>query len=106
MSGCCLISTTLDSEEAAGRLAATLVEERLAACVQVIGPVRSTYRWEGKVESATEWICLAKTSEVAALAATVRIKALHSYVVPELLITPITGGDPACLDWIRRESTP
>jgi len=50
------VSTTLDSESAAQSLAATLVNERLAACVQVVGPIRSTYRWEGRVETATEWL--------------------------------------------------
>jgi len=106
VSGCCLLTTTLDTEAAAARLAATLVEERLAACVQVVGPVRSTWRWEGAVETAAEWLCVAKTTEAGAIAAAARIKSLHQYVLPELVITPITGGDPAYLDWIRRESTP
>lgn len=106
MSGCCLLTTTVETEAAASRIATALVEEHLAACVQVIGPVRSTWRWQGAVEAGTEWLCVAKTTDSAAPAATARIKALHSYVLPELVITPIGGGDQDYLDWIRRETTP
>ena len=60
--GCCQVTTTLPDRAAAERLAATLVEERWAACAQVVGPVESTYRWQGEVERATEWYCHLKTT--------------------------------------------
>lgn len=106
MSGCYQVSTTLDSEAQAGSLAATLVEERLAACVQVVGPVLSVYRWEGAVTRATEWLCVAKTVEERLTQLLQRIRALHSYQQPEIVATLITAGDPGYLDWLRQESTP
>jgi periplasmic divalent cation tolerance protein len=101
----CQIATTLGSEAAAADLAARLVDERLAACVQVVGPVRSTYRWKGAVEQATEWLCLAKTSTDRLDAALSRIRALHPYEVPEIAATPITAGDPDYLAWIQSATT-
>ena len=105
MTDCYQVSTTLDSEAAAATMAAALVEERLAACVQVLGPVRSTYRWQGTVEQATEWLCLAKTAGARLPALLARVRALHGYTVPEIVATPIVDGDPGYLDWVRREST-
>jgi periplasmic divalent cation tolerance protein len=98
------VSTTLETESAAARIAAALVEERLAACVQVIGPVRSTYRWKGAVEEATEWLCLAKTAETRLPALLDRIRALHPYQQPEIVATPIVAGDQGYLDWLRRQT--
>jgi len=100
------VSTTTESEIAAGKIAATLVEERLAACAQVLGPLRSVYRWEGAVTHATEWLCIAKTAEARLSALMARIRALHSYQLPEIVATPISTGDPGYLDWLRQESTP
>jgi periplasmic divalent cation tolerance protein len=105
VTGCYQVSTTLDSEAAAGQLAATLVEERLAACVQVVGPILSVYRWDGALTRATEWLCTAKTTEAALPALLARIRALHSYQQPEIAAVPIAAGDPGYLDWLRREST-
>lgn len=106
MSGCCEVSTTVESESAAAALAAALVERHLAACVQVDGPVRSTYRWKGSVETSTEWTCRAKTTEarVAELVATIR--SLHTYELPEIVVTPLSGGDPGYLEWIRSQTMP
>jgi len=105
VTGCYQVSTALDSEAAAGRLAATLVEERLAACVQVVGPILSVYRWDGALTRAAEWLCTAKTAEVALPALLARIRALHSYQQPEIVAVAIVAGDPGYLDWLRREST-
>ena len=104
MSGCTLVSTSLGSEAAARQLADTLVQERLAACVQVIGPVTSSYRWEGSVETAIEWLCVAKTAEARQAAVMDRIRALHNYQLPEIVAVPIAAGDAGYLDWIRRET--
>ena len=105
MSGAVQVSTTLDSEAAARQLARQLVEERLAACVQVVGPIASVYRWEGAISEATEWLCLIKTGETALPPLIERIRALHSYAVPEIIATPVVAGDPDYLAWVRREST-
>jgi periplasmic divalent cation tolerance protein len=101
----CQIATTLGSEAAAAGLAARLVEERLAACVQVVGPIRSTYRWQGAVEKATEWLCLAKTSTDRLDGAMKRIRGLHPYERPEIVATPIVAGDPDYLAWIHSATT-
>lgn len=106
MTGCFQVSTAVDSEGAAERLAAALVEERLAACVQVLGPMQSIYRWEGAVTHATEWLCLAKTIEGRLGALMGRIRALHSYELPEIVATEVAAGDPGYLNWLRQESTP
>ncbi|HTL05021.1 MAG TPA: divalent-cation tolerance protein CutA [Gemmatimonadales bacterium] len=100
------VSTAIDSEAAAAQLAEALVAERLAACVQVIGPLRSVYRWEGAVTRSTEWLCLAKTAAAGLAALMARLRALHSYQLPEIVATPISTGDPGYLDWLRQESTP
>ena len=106
MSGWYQVSTLTESETIAGSLAQTLVEERLAACVQVLGPVQSVYRWEGAVTRATEWLCIAKTAESGLTTLIARIRALHSYQLPEIIALPISTGDPGYLDWLRQESTP
>jgi len=106
VTNCYQISTTCDSEDEANRLAARLVEERLAACVQVSGPVQSTYRWEGAVSKAVEWLCTAKTVRQRLPALLARVKALHSYQQPEIIATLISGADPDYVDWLQRETTP
>lgn len=100
------VSTATESETTAGKLAEILVEERLAACVQIVGPLRSVYRWEGAVTRATEWLCIAKTAEAGLSALMGRMRALHSYRLPEIVAIPISTGDPGYLDWLRKESTP
>ena len=106
MSGYFQISTTLASDVEATRLATTLVAERLAACVQVSGPLHSVYRWKGEVASATEWLCTVKTVADRVPDLLARIRALHSYEQPEIIATPIAAGDPGYLEWVRLESTP
>jgi periplasmic divalent cation tolerance protein len=100
-SGCCQVTTTLPDRAAAERVASILVEERLAACAQVLGPVASTYRWEGQVERAEEWYCNLKTTLARLPAAQARIRELHSYQQPEIIALPIVGGDPGYLRWIK-----
>lgn len=101
MTGCCQVTTTLDSREAADRLAALLVEARLAACAQVTGPVASTYRWQGRIEHAAEWSCSLKTTMTRLPALEARIRSEHPYQVPEIVAVPIVAGDPAYLAWIE-----
>jgi periplasmic divalent cation tolerance protein len=106
VTGCCQVTTAVAEELAATELATTVVAERLAACAQVLGPVNSTYRWEGAVRQAREWLVVAKTTDARLPALTSRIRALHRYDVPEIVALEITAGDPAYLRWIRDETTP
>jgi periplasmic divalent cation tolerance protein len=92
--------TTAGSEEEAGRIAALLVERRLAGCVQVVGPIASRYRWQGEVEEAREWQCLAKTTRAAYEAVEAAIQEAHSYDEPEIIATPIVAGSAGYLAWI------
>ena len=95
-----VVLVTAGSEDEAARIAHAVVAERLAACVNVIGPIRSIYRWQDAVEDAREWLMIAKAraADVASLAA--RIRALHSYDVPECIVITIEDGSAAYLDWI------
>jgi periplasmic divalent cation tolerance protein len=97
------VSTTTGTREVAERIAVELVDRRLAACVHVAGPIRSTYRWQGKVESAEEWTCVAKTSREQLPAIQTLLKELHPYEVPELVATPIVGGSEAYLKWVQEQ---
>jgi len=101
MTACCQVTTTIDSRESAERIGALLVEERLAACAQIVGPVASTYRWEGRVERATEWYCHLKTTFARLPELETRLRAVHSYQVPEIIAVPISAGHPAYLAWIE-----
>jgi periplasmic divalent cation tolerance protein len=94
-----LIMTTVDSEDAAARLATKLVERREAACVQQVD-IRSRYNWEGAVKCDAEILLLVKTSTAAAGSAMQTIRENHSYDVPEIIALPVTDGLPAYLDWI------
>jgi periplasmic divalent cation tolerance protein len=94
------VLTTVGSEEEAGRIASLLVERRLAACVQVAGPIVSRYRWQGEVEEEREWQCLAKTTRAAYEKVEAAIRETHSYEEPEIVATPIVAGSPGYLAWI------
>jgi periplasmic divalent cation tolerance protein len=92
--------TAAGSREEAERIAAALVERRLAGCVQIVGPVRSVYRWQGAVEAADEWLCVAKTTRPCYAALEAAIRELHSYDTPEIVATPLVGGSAAYLAWL------
>jgi periplasmic divalent cation tolerance protein len=94
------VTTTAGSEEEAERIGAALVERRLAACVQVVGPIASRYRWRGEVERSTEWMCLAKTSAARYAELETAIREIHSYEQPEIIATPIVAGSAGYLEWI------
>lgn len=95
-----IVLTTTGSAEEAHSIAAALVERRLAACVQVLGPMTSTYRWEGTVETAEEWLCLAKTTGERYPALEQAVLELHSYDTPEILALPVANGSGAYLEWL------
>ncbi|HXS47903.1 MAG TPA: divalent-cation tolerance protein CutA [Solirubrobacterales bacterium] len=94
------VLTTSGSEEEAERIAAALVERRLAACVQVLGPIASHYRWQGEVERAREWMCVAKTEASRYPELEAAVRDLHSYEEPEIVATPIVAGGKGYLDWV------
>jgi periplasmic divalent cation tolerance protein len=94
------VLTTAGSEEEAGRIASLLVERKLAACVQVVGPITSRYRWQGAIEEEREWQCLAKTTRAAYEAVETAIREVHSYEEPEIIATPIVAGSAGYLAWI------
>ena len=94
------VMTTAGSEEEAGRIASLLVERRLAACVQMVGPLVSRYRWQGEVEEEREWQCLAKTTRAAYEAVEAAIREAHSYDEPEIIATPIVAGSAGYLAWV------
>ena len=95
------VRTTLPSREQANELARRLVEARLAACVQVLGPLESTYRWEGKVEQAQEWLCVMKTTQSSYCQLEQAIREFHPYEVPEILATQVSSGSEPYLKWLR-----
>jgi periplasmic divalent cation tolerance protein len=98
---CCQVTTTFPDQAGAQRAGATLVEERWAACAQVAGPVESTYRWEDTVERATEWYCHLKTTLARAPGLRARLRELHPYDTPEIIVLPVVDGDPDYLRWIE-----
>ncbi|MDR2880437.1 MAG: divalent-cation tolerance protein CutA [Azoarcus sp.] len=100
MSETLLVLTTLPDRASADTLATRLVEEHLAACVNILAPCESVYRWQGAVETASEIPLLIKTTRDRYPALEAVVQTLHSYEVPELIALPITCGLPAYLDWV------
>jgi periplasmic divalent cation tolerance protein len=100
-----LVITTVPDQAGADMLAARLVEERLAACVNILAPCRSVYRWQGEVETASEIPLLIKTTRACYPALEAAVKALHPYEVPELVALPVTHGLAAYLDWVAASVT-
>ncbi|HEV3416442.1 MAG TPA: divalent-cation tolerance protein CutA, partial [Pirellulales bacterium] len=91
------IVTTTDGKNLAEQIGRTLVDGRLAACVQIVGPITSIYRWEGKTETAEEWQCWIKTTRDHYAAVEQAIRQIHTYTVPEILAVPVVAGTPAYL---------
>ena len=100
--------TTTSRRDVARRIARALVDLRLAACVQIVGPIESIYRWQGRIETAREWLCLIKTTRARFREVAAAIEALHPYDTPEIVALPITVGSQRYLEWlaasVRRES--
>ena len=99
-----VVLTTCGSKEEAQKIARVLVERRLAACVNIVPSIESVYRWQGKVESATEWLLLIKTRAEQFEAVRDAIRELHSYELPECIMISVEGGSREYLGWIE-EST-
>jgi periplasmic divalent cation tolerance protein len=104
MSDFIVVFVTCGSEDEALKIAHALVEERLAACANMVSPIRSIYRWEGKICDEKEWLLVIKTRQSLFEDLAKRVKALHSYSVPEIIALPITEGSPAYLNWISENT--
>lgn len=98
-----VVLTTLASMGAAEKLASELVARRLAACVNIVGPIRSVYRWKGKVENEAEYLLLIKTDAERAAQLPLAFKELHSYELPECVEVMVEGGSGEYLAWIAAE---
>lgn len=101
-----LVLTNLPDRPAAEALAGALIEARLAACVNILAPCRSVYRWQGAVETADEVPLLIKTSATRYAALEAAIRAQHPYELPEVIAIPITQGLPSYLAWVAAETCP
>ena len=95
------VTTTAPDEDAAAAIARALLDARLAACVQVDGPITSRYWWQDVLEESTEWRCVAKTTIAAAEPAVAVIVAAHPYDVPEVLVTPVLHSHDEYGTWVR-----
>ena len=100
-----IVLTTLGIDADAAALARTLVEERLAACVNVLPAMTSVYRWKGSIESDQERQLIIKTRHTHVAALEQRLRQLHPYEVPEFLVIPASGGSEAYLRWIGESTT-
>jgi periplasmic divalent cation tolerance protein len=101
-----LVLSTVASAQEGETIASALVGERLAACVSVLPPMTSIYRWQDAVERASECQVVVKTTRARLESVMSRLRQLHSYDVPELLVVPVADGGAAYLEWIRRETSP
>ena len=97
------VVTTTERQEDAQRIARALIEERLAACVQIVGPITSTYRWQGKIETAQEWQCWAKSRRELYEPIERAIRRLHPYDEPEILAVGVLAGSTSYLAWLDGE---
>lgn len=98
-----MVYVTVSSAAEGERIARTLVEERLAACVNRVAGVRSTYRWQGQVEQSDEELLLVKTSQERFAALAQRVQELHSYDVPEVIAVPLSAGNDSYLEWLHEQ---
>lgn len=101
-----LVLSTTGSREEAQRIAHALVQEQLAACVNVLGPVQSVYRWQGHIDSAEEFLLLIKTTAAASARVQARVRELHSYELPEIVEVGLEGGSTDYLKWIADSVKP
>jgi periplasmic divalent cation tolerance protein len=101
-----LVLTNLPNLAAAEKLADALIEKRVAACINILAPCRSVYRWQGAVQHDEEHPVLIKSTQAAYPALEAHIRALHPYELPEIIAVPIEHGLPAYLDWVAAQTRP
>ncbi|GLZ10943.1 divalent cation tolerance protein [Actinomadura sp. NBRC 104425] len=100
------VTTTTDSRQEAADLAKSAVSERLAACAQLVGPIASTYWWEGEIETAEEWMVVFKTTDERFDELATLITEVHSYDTPEIIATPVVAGSMDYLAWVTEQTEP
>jgi periplasmic divalent cation tolerance protein len=96
-----VVLVTCGSEDEALKIANTLVEDHLAACVNLVSPIRSIYRWEGKIWDEKEWLLVIKTQKQRFGELEEKVRSLHSYAVPEIISLPITESSSTYLRWLK-----
>ena len=101
----CVVSVSAGSREEAERVADALLDARLAACVQIVGPVESHYWWQDRRESATEWLCVVKTRLTLVDAVAGAVRSVHTYDTPEVVAVPVVAGDAAYLAWLEETAS-
>lgn len=94
------VITTTKNKTDAEKIAEVLVENKLAGCVQIIGPISSVYRWEGRMEKADEWLCLIKTTSTLYEDLETALCKIHPYKIPEILAIPVVAGSKNYLSWL------
>lgn len=97
------VTTVTSSQKEAENIARALLEARLAGCIQIFGPISSTYWWQGTIESAQEWTCYIKTNRQLYPQVEATIRRLHSYKVPEILVSAVVTGNQDYLKWLDGE---
>ena len=103
MAGFIQITITVGTREEGQQLVHNLVENRLIACGQIVGPIQSTYWWKGKIETAQEWMCLAKSKEEKFAEIVRQVRRMHSYEVPEIIAVPLIAVDADYSHWLEEE---
>jgi periplasmic divalent cation tolerance protein len=98
-----VVLSTFDKREEAERISRLLLQKRLCACIQIIGPIKSLYLWKGKAEEAEEWLCLMKTSSQLYKEVEALLLKEHPYEVPEIIALPISIGSPFYMKWLEEE---
>jgi periplasmic divalent cation tolerance protein len=97
------VLTTTETKETSEKIAETLVDKRMAGCVQIIGPITSIYRWKGKIEKAEEWLCQIKTKRELYGEVEETILQIHTYETPEIVSLPIIAGNKKYFQWLNSE---
>jgi periplasmic divalent cation tolerance protein len=97
------VLTTTATHDEAQTIADALVGSQLAACVQIVGPITSTYRWQGKIERAEEWLCVIKSTRGLYAEVERAIVAQHSYDTPEIIAVPMVAGSQRYMDWVSEQ---
>jgi periplasmic divalent cation tolerance protein len=100
----CVVFVTVGKRDEAEKIASALVEGKLAACCNLVGPIRSIYRWKGEICRDEETLLIFKTRRAGFERLRARVVALHSYSVPEIIAVPIVAGHAPYLDWVRDET--
>ncbi|MDP2921847.1 MAG: divalent-cation tolerance protein CutA [Candidatus Omnitrophota bacterium] len=99
------VITTLSGKKHAEKLTKEILDKRLGACVQIIGPFKSVYRWKGRIEKTLEWACVIKTRRELYKKVENAIRKIHPYEIPEIIAIPIIEGSSDYLKWLSNETT-